>query len=261
MTATRAPLLGRGAVVTGAGRGIGAAVARALVEAGAAVVVCARTAAEIGRTAADLRAVGGRVWAVPCDVRDEGAVGGMAEVARGHLGTVDILVNNAGTASSALLHKLSLAEWDDTFAVIARGTFLCTRAFLPAMLERGWGRVVNVASVAGLHGGKYIAHYAAAKHAVIGFTRSAAIEFADTGVSINAVCPAYVDTPLTQRTLATVQARTGLDSAAALQAVLAAEDQTRLVTPVEVAAAVVDLCCSGSESNGAVVVLDGKGNA
>lgn len=244
-------------MVTGGGRGIGAAVARALIDDGAAVVLCARHAAELERTAAELRRAGGRTWGIPCDVRDEASVTALADRARTHLATIDILVNNAGIAGSAPVAKLSLADWEDSFAVIARGTFLCTRAFVPAMLERGWGRIVNVASVAGLHGGKYIAHYAAAKHAVVGFTRSVALEVAGRGVTANAVCPAYVDTPMTERTLATVQARTGMDRSAALGAVLASEQQRRLITPREVADAVVALCRATS-TNGTAVVLEGK---
>lgn len=243
---TAGPLDGRGAVVTGGGRGIGAAVARALAEAGAGVVVAARTAGEVEKVAAALRERGGNAHAIACDVTDEKNVKRLGEAARYHLGAVDILVNNAGTSASASLPKTTLEEWNRMFLVNATATFLVTREFTPAMVERRWGRVVNVASVAGLEGAKYISHYSAAKHAVVGFTRSIAIELASTGVTANAVCPGYVDTQMTDRTLAIVESRAGLSREMALQAVLATTGQERLITPEEVAAAVLELCMEGS---------------
>ena len=235
-------LEGRGAVVTGGGRGIGAAVARALAAEGAAVVVAARTSAEIEHVASDLRAAGHKALAVPCDVTDELAVRALGDSALAALGSVDIVVNNAGEASSAPVAKLAPADWRRALDVIATGTFLCTRQFLPGMLSRGWGRVVQVASVAGLEGARYVAHYAAAKHAVVGFTRSLALEVAGTGVTANAVCPGYADTPMTEATLATVGRHTGGGRDAALAAVLASAHQSRLLSPEEIAAEVVRLC-------------------
>lgn len=252
-------LAGRGAVVTGGGRGIGAAIARALAAAGAGVVVSSRTASEIEAVAAAIRSGGGRAWAVPADVTREESVSALATAARSHLGAVDILVNSAGEGGSAPFHKILLAEWNAMLAVHATGTFLGTRAFAPAMTERKWGRVVNVASVAGLEGGRYIAHYSAAKHAVIGFTRSVALELEGSGVTINAVCPGYVDTPMTERTLANVQARAGLDRERALAAILATTGQERLIAPDEVAAAVLSLCREDADgTNGQVIVLHAK---
>ena len=176
-------LEGRGVVVTGGGRGIGRAVARRLAENGAAVVVSARTTDEIESVAEELRADGLTAHAVRCDVADEASVAAMAEEAIELLGTVDILVNNAGIARSDPVKRLQLEDWNQIMAVNATGTFLCTRAFLPGMLERGWGRVINVASVAGLRGGRYIAAYVASKHAQIGFTKALAAEVASAGAT------------------------------------------------------------------------------
>jgi len=252
------PLVGRGAVVTGAGRGIGAAIARVLAEAGASVVLSARTTDDVERVAASIRAWGGRAWGVTCDVTDEASVRALGGAARGHLGEVDILVNNAGDALSAPLAKTTLAEWNRMLAVNATGVFLCTREFAPAMAERRRGRIVTIASTAGLHGGKYIGAYAAAKHAAIGLTKSTALEFAGRGVTANAVCPGYADTPMTERTIANVEKRTGLGRAAALAAILEAGGQKRLVTPEEVAAEVRRLALDDASGiTGQSIVING----
>jgi len=255
----RGILAGRGAVVTGGGRGIGAAVVRALAGAGAGVVAAARSAEEIERVARELRRGGGRAWALVCDVTTEASVRNLGAEARRLLGSVDILVNNAGASSSSPLARITLAEWDRVLAVIATGTFLCTREFAPGMVEGGWGRIVNVASLAGLEGARYVAHYSAAKHAVVGFTRSVALELEGTGVTANAVCPAYVDTPMTERTLAHVQSRAGLTRERALAAVLATTGQERLIAPDEVAAAVLGLCRDDARGvTGQAVVVGGS---
>jgi 3-hydroxybutyrate dehydrogenase len=251
-------LAGKGAVVTGGGRGIGAAVARVLAEAGAKVVVASRTLEQIEQVATELRGRGTEAWPVSCDVTDEASVKRMAAEAASHLGTVDVLTNNAGDAASAPLGKIALSEWNRLMAVNATGTFLCTRAFVPGMVERRWGRVVNVASVAGLEGGRYVAHYSAAKHAVVGFTRAVACELAGTGVTANALCPGYADTPMTERTLSHVQSRASLSRDEALAAVLATTGQERLVSPDEVAGAVLALCRDDASGvNGQTIVLDG----
>ena len=249
---------GRTAVVTGAGRGIGAAIAQALADAGIALLLAARTRDEVDAVAADLRARGVEAHAAPCDVTDEASVKALAREAETRLGRVDILVNNAGVSSSAPLRKLTLDEWNRVLAVNATGVFLCTREFAPAMAERGWGRVITIASTSGLEGGRYIAHYCASKHAAVGFTRAAALELEDRGVTVNAICPAYVDTPMTDRTLATVGAKTGLARDAALRAVLETAGQERLIRPEEVASAVVRLCGDDAVETGQAIVLSGR---
>jgi NAD(P)-dependent dehydrogenase (short-subunit alcohol dehydrogenase family) len=167
-------------------------------------------------------------------------------------------VNNAGVAHSAPVARTELEDWNRMLAVNATGTFLCTRAFLPGMVEGGWGRVVNVASVAGLAGARYIAAYAASKHAVIGLTRCAAAEVADRGVTVNAVCPGYVDTPMTTESLQRISEKTGMSAEEALETILAHTPQGRLIAPDEVAHAVLSLCEEGARGiNGQSIVIDG----
>jgi NAD(P)-dependent dehydrogenase (short-subunit alcohol dehydrogenase family) len=216
-------------VVTGGKRGIGAAIA-------------AHFAGEhvIALSSADL------------DVTDEGAV---KEFFAGR--SVDVLVNNAGVSSSAPLPKTTLEEWNRQFAVNATGAFLCTRAVLPGMLERDRGRIVTVASMASHAGGRYVSGYTASKHAVLGLTRSVAAEVAGTGVTCNAVCPAYVRTDMTDQTIANIEARTGKDGEAALAAMT---PLGRLVEPEEVAFAVAFFAADEAAAiNGQSLIIDGGG--
>ena len=250
---------GRVAVVTGAGRGIGAATARALADAGLSVVLAARHRDQIERQTAELVAMGREARAVVCDVTSEASVQALSSEA-GELGPVAVLVNNAGAAGSMPLARTSLEDWNRLMAVNATGAFLCTRAFLPGMLERQWGRVVNVASTAGLSGGKYLAAYSAAKHALVGLTRSVAVEVVGTGVTVNAVCPGFVDTEMTTETVDRIVEKTGRTREEALAAALASAGQTRLISAAEVAAAVVSLAAAAvtHPPNGETLILDGR---
>lgn len=258
----RAELAGRGAVVTGGGRGIGAAVARALAAEGAAVVVTARTVGEIETVAEELRAAGHTARAVACDMRDAVSVTAMAARSRQLLGTVDILVNNAGAAHSAPFLGVTLGQWDLMHRVNATGPLLATQAFLPGMLERGWGRIVNVASVAGFTGARYITAYAASKHALLGMARCLAEELAGTGVTVNSVCPGYVDTPMTDANIARIAAATGRGAAEIRTGLEKVQPGGRLITTDEVAHAVMTFMPEAAAAlQGGELVVRGGGGA
>jgi NAD(P)-dependent dehydrogenase (short-subunit alcohol dehydrogenase family) len=225
----------RRVLVTGGTRGIGAAIAARFADAGEDVVA-------VGRA--------------ECDVSDEVAVAALFE----RVGRVDVLVNNAGVSSSAPLVRTTLGDWDAQLAVNATGAFLCTRAALPAMVERGSGRIVTVASTAGVTGARYTAAYTASKHAAVGLTRSVAAEVAGTGVTANAVCPAFVRTDMTAESLRRITETTGRSAQEAEAALAAASPLGRLLDPDEVAFAVAFLAAPEAGAiNGQTLILDGGG--
>ena len=247
MSASATRLQGRHAVVTGGGRGIGAAIARSLAEQGAQVTLMGRTQSALAREAAALRDLT-EVHCQPVDVTDPGAVESAFASAADKMGPVAILINNAGQAVSAPFAKTDLALWQQMLDVNLTGTYLGIRAALPGMLELGWGRIVNIASTASLKGYAYVSAYCAAKHAVLGLTRSLALELARKPVTINAVCPGYTETDIVRGTLANIQAKTGRSAAEAEAELVKHNPQGRLVQPVEVANAVLWLCQPGSEA-------------
>ncbi len=247
------------AVVTGGGRGIGAAIAAALAAEGATVSVLGRDAARLAAQAEVLGGAG-RAQAVPADVTDEASVKSAFAAVRARCGRIDILVNNAGQAETAPLAKTALALWQRMLAVNLTGTFLCTREALPEMLARGAGRIVNVASTAGLVGYAYVSAYCAAKHGVLGLTRAAALECAKSGVTVNAVCPGYTETDIVSTAVANIVAKTGKTESEARAALVARNPQGRMVQPAEVASAVLWLClpASAAITGQAIAVAGGE---
>jgi NAD(P)-dependent dehydrogenase (short-subunit alcohol dehydrogenase family) len=252
-------LAGKHALVTGGARGIGAAIARQLLEHGASVSLVGRNAGALAATVAELRACG-EVAGFTADVAQADSVTPAFEQARARFGAIAILVNNAGQAVSAPFLKTDEAIWQHMLAVNLTGTFLCTREALPDMLAAGWGRVVNVASTAGLTGYGYVAAYCAAKHGVIGLTRSLALEVATRGVTVNAVCPGYTETDMVREAVANIVARTGRSEAQAHAELAAGNPQQRLVQPQEVASAALWLClpAAGAMNGQALAVAGGE---
>lgn len=246
-------LAGKHALVTGGSRGIGAAIARALIAQGASVTITGRDEQRLARAAQECGAT-----FVVCDVTDETGVNGAFESATKSFGRVDILVNNAGQAASAPFVKTDAELLNRMLAVNLYGTFYFTQSALPAMLAAGWGRVVNVASTAGLVGYSYVSAYCAAKHAVVGLTRALAAEVATKGVTVNAVCPGYTDTDMMHESVEKIIAKTGKTKEAVVAELISRNPQKRVVLPEEAANAVVWLCLPGSKSiNGQAIAVAG----
>ena len=253
-------LSNRIALITGGGRGIGRAIALAFAHEDARVAVAARTAEQVGQVARDIYTeTGTEALAFVCDVSDRASVEKLFVDARaGFRRDPDILVNNAGIAESATLIKTDDALWHRLLGVNLSGTFYCTRAALPAMLEKGWGRIINIASIAGKTGAPYIAAYAASKHGVLGLTRSVALEVASKGITANAICPGYVDTDMTSRGIENITRKTGRPAEEALEAIKKMSPQNRLVTSDEVAAVALLLASEeGRGINGQAINVDG----
>jgi NAD(P)-dependent dehydrogenase (short-subunit alcohol dehydrogenase family) len=248
--------LSRVVVVTGGAKGIGRATVAAFAALGDRVVALGRDRDALDALGESLGAPGHSVQARVCDVTDEDAVRDVF----GAIGPVDVLVNNAGFAESASLGRTSLETWERHFAVNATGAFLCTRAVLDGMRERDAGIVVTVASTAGRVGAPYTAAYTASKHAAVGLMRAVAAEVAGSGVRVNAVCPAYVDTEMTRRSVENIVRHTGRDEASSLAALERAAPLGRLLDPHEVAACIVWLAAPEAAAvNGQALVLDGGG--
>jgi NAD(P)-dependent dehydrogenase (short-subunit alcohol dehydrogenase family) len=228
----------------------------ALARAGHDVAVTARDASRLTETTAAVEAEGARAAAVVLDVTDPASVPQAVDAVRSELGALRVLVNNAGVASSAPFADITLEDWLHAFAVNATGAFLVAQAVLPDLLAAGSGRIVNVASTAAVRGFKYTAHYAASKHALLGMSRALALEVAASGVTVNCVCPGFVDTEMTQRSVANLVAAAGMTEAQAREALARQNPQGRLIAPDEVAAAVVYLAGDAARGvNGQTLVI------
>jgi NAD(P)-dependent dehydrogenase (short-subunit alcohol dehydrogenase family) len=246
------------ALVTGGGRGIGEACAVALAEAGADVAVCSRSSAEITAVAEKIRAMGRRALAVVCDVTDAWQVRRMAEEVNSQFGAVEVLVNNAGLGRSHRFLDHPDELWDQMLAVNLTSVYHVARTFVPKMIEMRRGRVINIASVMSKVGGKYVAAYAAAKHGVLGLTRALAVELVSYNITVNAVCPGYVNTPMTDDNVANIVARTGMPETEARKALERLNPQNRMIEPEEVAAVVVMLASDVAQGiNGQAINIDG----
>lgn len=251
------PLTQRHAVVTGGSRGIGLAIARQLLAQGARVTIVGRDADTLATACESLKGAD-RVHGVVADVADAAAVAQAFDQARAVHGSIDILINNAGQALSQRFDRMDAALWQTMLSVNLGGVFNCTQAALGDMVARKWGRIVNVASTAGLTGYAYVSAYCAAKHGVVGLTRALAQEVASQGVTVNAVCPGFTDTDIVRDAVANIAGKTGQTEAQAIAGLAQRNPQGRLVQPDEVAATVVWLCQPASSSiNGQSIAIDG----
>ncbi len=251
-------LNGKIALITGGGRGIGKTCALALSVAGADVVVCSRSSDEITAVAEKIHATGRRALALVCDVTDPGQVRSMAEEVGARFGDVEILVNNAGLGLSNRFVDHPDELWDQMIAVNLTSVYYVTKAFAPKMIGMRRGRIINIASVMSKIGGKYVTAYAAGKHGVLGLTRALAVELVDYNITVNAVCPGYVNTPMTDDNVENIVARTGMSETEAREALERLSPQKRMIQPEEVASMVVMLAGDLAQGvNGQAINIDG----
>lgn len=253
--------LHRHAVVTGASKGIGAAISRALAHAGAHLSLLSKSPDGLEKIASDLRKIT-RVYTHTVDITNYQAVHTAMQSAQERLGPIHILINNAGQVSSQPFEKTDLDLWQSMISINLSGTYNCTHAALPSMLQAAAmgtpGRIIQIASTAGLQGYAYVSAYAAAKHGVIGLTRSLALELARKNITVNAICPGYTETSIVESAVANIMTKTGKTAAQALEALANRNPQKKLVLPEEIAQSVIWLCNSNSSSvNGQAIAIDG----
>jgi NAD(P)-dependent dehydrogenase (short-subunit alcohol dehydrogenase family) len=247
-------VIDRHVLITGGGTGIGAAIARALDDQGARLSLLGRTLEPLQRSASALQ----NARAIRCDVTDETSVREAFEKAVAGFGTIEVLINNAGAAPTAPFHKLSAADWRQVMAVNLDGVFNCSSAAIQGMLDQGWGRIINIASTAALRGYAYVSAYSAAKHGVLGLTRSLALETATRGITVNAICPGYTDTEIVRQSVQQIMAKTGRSEDQALATFTGTNPQGRLIAPEEIAASVLWLCSEQARSvTGQAISING----
>jgi NAD(P)-dependent dehydrogenase (short-subunit alcohol dehydrogenase family) len=251
--------MSRHVLVTGAGTGIGEAVSRQLHTDGYRVSLVGRRPEPLAALSASL---GENAYAITGDVTDRSSISSAFTSARERFGSIEILVNSAGMAPTAPFHRVDFADWQRTMDVNVNGVFHCSQIALEDMLGAGWGRIINIASVASLRGFPYVSGYCASKHAVLGMTRAVALEVATQGVTVNAICPGYVDTDIVRTAISEIVAKTGRTEEDAMRHFTESNPQGRLVEASEVASAVSWLCSDGAVSvTGQAVAIDGGGTA
>jgi len=251
--------MSRHAMITGAGTGIGEAISRQLHTEGYRVTLVGRRIEPLETLSASL---GERSRAVTGDVTDRPGMAAAFSAARKRFGNIEILVNCAGMAPTAPFHRVDFADWQRTMDVNVNGVFHCSQIALETMLDKGWGRIINIGSVASLRGFPYVSGYCASKHAVLGITRALALEVATQGITVNAICPGYVDTDIVREAISGIVTKTGRTEGEAMQHFTESNPQGRLVDASEVASAVSWLCSDGAGSvTGQAVAIDGGGTA
>jgi NAD(P)-dependent dehydrogenase (short-subunit alcohol dehydrogenase family) len=249
---------GKVVLITGAGRGIGKAIALAFAAEKSRVVVTGRTAAALEQVAAEIRAAGAEVLACPCDVTDKPQVKNLQRDVERHFGAVQILVNNVGIAPAAGFLEMPDNLWDDVMRVNVSATYNCCKTFLSAMVTARWGRIVNIASTVARVAYPGISAYATSKHAILGLTRALAIETARSGVTVNAVCPGYVNTELTRENARRLAEKRGQSLDQALALLAASCPQRRLIEPEEVAYVTLMLAADRARGiTGQAIQVDG----
>jgi 3-hydroxybutyrate dehydrogenase len=251
-------LEGRVALVTGASRGIGKAISLALAREGAAVALGARSEKDLQKVASAIEAEDGKALPVFLDVADKASIDEAASKVVAELGPVEIVVNNAGIAESAKTVEMSDDLWDEHLQVNLTGAYRVTKAFLPGLIERGWGRIINIASTAGKVGFLYTAAYCASKHGLIGFTRALALEMARYDITVNAICPGFVATDMAARSAAKIARKTGVSEEEARSKLARISPQNRMIEPEEVAEVAVMLASEQARGiNGQAINVDG----